>query len=280
MRKMLLLLLVLHNGVWANEEITVDLPGRTTMDFVWIEPGTFTMGSPSSEEGRFPDEGPQHEVTISRGFYLGAHEVTQGQWESVMGTTPWSGQNYVQSNVNHPAVYISWDDAQSFVHKLNEAAGDSLYRLPSESEWENAARAGTDIRWSFGDAESQLGDYAWYVENAWGVGLEYGQPVGTKLPNPWGLYDMHGNVSEWCQDWHGDYSSGAQVDPEGATTGSGRVLRGGHFGNNDNGLRSTYRFSIGPDRSPIAVLGFRLLRMRVTPTAVTPQSWGQIKDDQ
>jgi len=142
---------------YANEEIIVDLPGGATMAFVWIEPGTFTMGSPSSEPGRWDDEGPQHEVTISRGFYLGKFEVTQGQWQAVMGTRPWAGESYVRENPNHPAVYISWNDVQAFIQKWNEAAEDSLYRLPTEAEWEYACRAGSVTRWSFGDDESQLG---------------------------------------------------------------------------------------------------------------------------
>jgi len=146
MRKMLLLLLVLHSGVWANEEITVDLLGGATMDFVWIDPGTFTMGSPETEENRGDDEGPQHKVTISSGFYLGSYEVTQEQWESVMGTTPWSGKINVESDSRHPAVYISWHNVQTFIHALNVAAGDSLYRLPSESEREYSARARTTMR--------------------------------------------------------------------------------------------------------------------------------------
>ena len=124
------------------------------------------MGSPSTEVGRDSDEGPQHEVTISKGFYLGKYEVTQGQWQAVMGTTPWSGQSYVQVDADNPAVYVSWNDVQSFVQALNEAAKDSLYRLPTEAEWEYACRAGTTERWSFGDDESKLKDYAWYDVNA------------------------------------------------------------------------------------------------------------------
>jgi len=125
--------------------ITVDLPGGATMEFVWIEPGTFTMGSPSSESGRDWDEGPQYAVTISRGFYLGKYEITQGQWEAVMGTTPWSGEDYVQSNSQHPAVYISWDDMQELIQKLNDAAGEAIYRLPTEAEW-GSMRAGRGRR--------------------------------------------------------------------------------------------------------------------------------------
>ena len=114
-----------------EKEISVTLAGDTTITFVYIQPGTFTMGSSSSESGRYSIEGPQHQVTISKGFHLGKYEVTQGQWQAVMGTTPWADSAYVQANPDHPAVYVSWNDAQVFIHKLNVAAGDSLYRLPS-----------------------------------------------------------------------------------------------------------------------------------------------------
>jgi len=226
---------------------------------VWIEPGTFTMGSPSSEPGRWDDEGPQHEVTISRGFYLGKFEVTQGQWQAVMGTRPWAGESYVRENPNHPAVYISWNDVQAFIQKWNEAAEDSLYRLPTEAEWEYACRAGSVTRWSFGDDESQLGEYAWYRDNAWDVGEEYAHAVGTKLPNPWGLYDMHGNVWEWCKDGYGSYSSDAQVDPLGPAAGSFRVSRGGYFYNFARFTRSAFRNYYTPD-DRYFYFGARLLR--------------------
>ena len=158
------------------------------MEFVKVEPGTFTMGSPSTEPNRADFEGPQHQVTISKGFYLGKYEITQGQWQAVMGTTPWSGQDFVREGAGYPAVFISWNDVQAFAHKLNQAAGDSLYRLPSEAEWEYACRAGTTTLWSFGNADSQLQNYAWYNDNSWRVGEQYLHAVGTKLPNPWGLY--------------------------------------------------------------------------------------------
>lgn len=249
------------------EEITADLPGGATMEFALIESGTFTMGSPSSESGRESGEGPQHQVTISKGFYLGKYEITQAQWEAVMGTRPWSPESYhppgsrfcVQANPNNPAVYISWDGVQGFIHKLNQAAGDSLYRLPTEAEWEYACRAGTTTAWSFGDGESQLKDYAWYDANAWNIGEQYAHAVGTKKPNPWGLYDMHGNVWEWVQDWYGNYSSGAQTDPRGSTSGSGRVVRGGGFGADAPHSRSAARALYSPD-GLFSFAGARLLR--------------------
>jgi len=239
----------------------VELPGRATMEFVRIEPGTFTMGSPSSESGRIGDEDPQHQVTIGQGFWVGKYEITQEQWQSVMETTPWSDQDNVQEDPNNPAVWISWDDVQGFIHQLNEAVGDSLYRLPTEAEWEYACRAGTTTPWSFGDDENELGDHAWYDENARGAGEKYAHPVGTKSPNPWGLYDMHGNVWEWCQDWSSRYTSGNQEDPSGPETGSTRILRGGNFGNSARSTRSAYRFYYAPDSRYIGI-GARLVRIR------------------
>ena len=234
-----------------------------SLDFVWIEPGTFMMGSPSGERGRFSDEGPLHEVEISRGFWLGKYEVTQGEWEAVMGTTPWSGESYVQEHPSHPAVYISWDDVQAFIERLNASAGEALYRLPSEAEWEYACRAGSTTRWSFGDDESQLTHYAWYEDNAEDVGEDYAHAVGTKRANAWGLYDMHGNVDEWVQDWYdGDYyNSSPRVDPLGPSSGSARVFRGGSFGVAAQYVRSAIRYGNSPGLRGGGI-GARLLRIR------------------
>jgi formylglycine-generating enzyme required for sulfatase activity len=173
---------------------------------------------------------PQHDVAVTRGYWLGRYELTQGQWEAVIPTRrPWWVQSNVQRNPSHPAVGISWDDVQDLVTALNQWEGKVTYRLPTEAEWEYACRAGTTTQWSFGDDEAQLQEYAWCADNAWAVGQRYAHAVGTKLPNPWGLYDMHGNVQEWVQDWFGFYSSGAQVDPQGPATGGIRVTRGGSF---------------------------------------------------
>jgi formylglycine-generating enzyme required for sulfatase activity len=237
------------------------LASGVAMDFVWVPSGTFAMGSPSTEAGRYGDDGPQHEVMITRGFWLGRTELTQGQWQVVMGTTPWVGQYGVQENADHPAVYISWEDVQELVDRLNQSAGAGVYRLPTEAEWEYACRAGTTTRWSFGDDEAQLGNYAWYEANAWNAGRRYGQPVGMKLPNPWGLYDLHGNMWEWCQDWRGSYSSDAQTDPQGPASGSYRVLRGGAINYSARDTRSASRFSNAPsDRN--LYISARLLRTR------------------
>jgi formylglycine-generating enzyme required for sulfatase activity len=245
----------------AGQTLTARLPGGASMEFVWIESGTFTMGSPVSEAGRSEREGPQHRVTISRGFYLGKYEITQGQWEAVMGTRPWSGKEYVQSNANHPAVYISWDDMQSFVRRLNQVEGSEKYRLPTEAEWEYACRAGATTRWPFGDRESDLGAYAWYNDNSWKVGLQYAQLVGQKRPNAWGLCDMLGNVLEWCQDYLGDYSGSTQIDPTGPTSGSHRVGRGGRFRYDPRTVRPADRGYYAPGHRSGGV-GARLLRTR------------------
>lgn len=228
--------------VGTMRKITAKLSGGAYMKFVLIDPGTFTMGSPASEPGHDNDESPQHQVTLTKGFYLGQYEITQGQWEAVMGTRPWEGQDHVPTFMgsdgfvrpapnapDHAATYISWDDLQPFIHRLNVAAGDSLYRLPTEAEWEYACRAGTTTQWSFGDDGSQLGNYAWYWDNAWGLYDTYAHPVGTKLPNPWGLYDMYGNVEELMQDgWDEPYSSEAQTNPQGPVNDNGtRIRRGG-----------------------------------------------------
>jgi formylglycine-generating enzyme required for sulfatase activity len=219
------------------------------------------MGSPESEEGRHYLESPPHEVTVTQGFHLGKYEITQGQWESAMATTPWSGNPNVEKNPDHPAVYVSWDDVQEFIQLLNAASGEGLYRLPTEAEWEYACRAGTTTRWSFGDDEGQSGEYSWYRDNAWNAGLQYPQPVGTNLANPWGLHDMHGNVCEWVQDWFGDYVSGSQVNPQGPSTGPNRVFRGGSFLYFTPETRSASRGHCVP-YSRIYSIGARLLRTR------------------
>jgi formylglycine-generating enzyme required for sulfatase activity len=240
--------------------LTADLPGGATMEFVWIEPGTFTMGSPSSEPGRDEREGPQHLVTIARGFWLGKYEVTQEQWAAVTGRTPWAGQEYVGADQRCPANYVSWYDAQGFIALANSASGDSLYRLPSEAEWEYACRAGTTTPWSFGADESVIGSYAWYVDNTWSDGLRYAQPVGLKLPNPAGLYDIHGNAGEWCQDWYGPYSQWDQVDPVGPEKGTERIFRDEPWAGGAASMRSARRDKYYPDRRESSV-GFRLVRL-------------------
>ena len=229
------------------------------MEMVWIAAGALTMGSPSSELGRSEDESPQHEVGITRGFYLGRYELTQEQWESGMGRRPWEGRDQVEDNPDNPVVWISWEDVQAFIAELNKAEGSEVYRLPTEAEWEYACRSGTTTRWSFGEDEGRLGEYVWYRDNAWEVEEQYAHAVGTRLPNPWGLYDMHGNVGEWVQDRYGSYSRSGQADPVGPNMGSSRVVRGGSFNARARGVRSASRSYSSPAGRDVGI-GARLVR--------------------
>ena len=221
------------------------------MDFVSIPSGEFNMGSPSYEKDRSISEGPVHHVTISNSFYMGKYEVTQKQWRDVMGTSPSSFKGD-----NLPVEQVSWNDVQDFIKKLNGYEGGNKYRLPSEAEWEYSARAGTTTRYYFGDDESILGDYAWYSNNSGSTTHE----VGQKKPNPWGLYDMHGNVGEWVQDnWHGNYN-GAPTDGSSWEDSYNRVTRGGIWNGPAGFGRSAFRSLSGSDFS-YGHVGFRLLRI-------------------
>ena len=244
-------------GGTTGEERSFSLPGGGEMEFVWIGPGTFMMGSPESEEGRWSREGPLHEVEISEGFWLGKYEVTQGEWESVMGSNP----SYHTGDSRRPVEQVSWYDVQAFIALLNYAAGEAVYRLPTEAEWEYACRAGTSTRYGYqvSDPNPRLDDYAWYDCND---GCDT-KVVGQKKANDWGLYDMHGNVSEWVQDWYdsGYYNDSPRVDPQGPDTGSARVSRGGYFVRNAQFVRSAIRFRDSPGARDAAV-GVRLLRIR------------------
>jgi formylglycine-generating enzyme required for sulfatase activity len=201
--------------------LTLDLGNGVTMKLVLIRPGSFIMGSPDSEQGRGPDESPQHEVVITKPFYMGVTEVTQAQYEAVMVTNPSKFRG-----PTNPVDSVIWAEAVEFCRRLSKRTRKT-FRLPTEAEWEYACRAGSKTRFSFGDSESALGYYAWFASN----GGRMTKPVGQKKPNAWGLYDMHGNVWEWCMDWHGPYSSGSSTDPQGAASGSLRVVRGGMWGN-------------------------------------------------
>lgn len=226
------------------------------MTFKLIQAGTFTMGSPVNELGRLDDE-TQHEVTLTQSFYMQSTEVTQSQWEAVMGSNP--SNNIGCSDC--PVDNVSWDDVQTFITELN-TWGEGTYRLPTESEWEYAARAGTTTAFANGDIteadcgyDPNLDIIGWYCNNS----SDTTHPVARKDPNAWGLYDMHGNVYEWCQDWYGTYPSSSVTDPTGPTSGSARVRRGGSWNLNARECRSASRLSFEhPDRD--YSLGFRLLR--------------------
>lgn len=230
------------------------------IEFILIPSGNFMMGS-----GEGDDEKPVHKVTIREPFYLGKYPVTQKQWKAVMGRNPSEFNGY-----NLPVENVSWYDVQEFLEKLNCAEKTDMYRLPSEAEWEYACRAGTTTRYSFGNDESKLGDYAWYkglatveeFKNKEEILSGDTHPVGQKKPNPWGLYDMHGNVWEWCQDyWHDNYN-GAPSDGSSWESGSNsyhHVIRGGCWIYFSGICMSASRAGYVPD-SGASLLGFRILR--------------------
>jgi formylglycine-generating enzyme required for sulfatase activity len=222
------------------------------MEFVLIPAGTFRMGSPDSDRGVFDDEKPAHRVTISQPFYLGKYPVTQAQWEAVMGTNP----SQFTGERNRPVERVSWEDTQEYIRRLNTREGGARYRLPTEAEWEYACRAGSQTAYCFGDDPSQLSAYGWYVDNSGRVS----HLVGQHKPNAWGLYDMHGNVWEWVQDWYGKYTVEPVTDPQGSASGSYRVIRGGGWHIDARDCRSAYRGRRAPGYR-VVDLGFRLLRM-------------------
>ena len=232
------------------------------MTFSEIPAGTFWMGSPEGEEGRRDNE-TQHPVTISKPFYMQTTEVTQGQWKEVMGTEPWKVKSFVKEGPNYAATHVSWDDAVTYCKKLSEKEGKT-YRLPTEAEWEYACRAGAQTRWSFGDDEKELGDYAWHRENAFDTDEEYAHQVSLKKPNAFGLYDMHGNVLEWCHDYYEKdyYKQSPKKDPPGPQRNYGgtlRVLRGGSWAHEAWRSRSCFRSGDFADNR-VNRTGFRLVR--------------------
>ena len=248
-------------------------------DMVFVKGGTFTMGA-TSEQGSdyYSDELPTHQVTVSD-FYIGKYEVTQQMWEHVMkyggtaadGSTMsayasdvWLGSNPLSSygvGNYYPAYYVSWEDIVNiFIPRLNKITGKT-FRLPTEAEWEYAARGGNKSKGYKYSGSNSVGDVAWYEVNAWYVGSSssnYGtHPVGTKAPNELGIYDMSGNVWEWCSDWYDDYTSSSQSNPTGPSSGSSRVTRGGGWINAAPYCRVSYRYRSIPDSRSNA-LGFRL----------------------
>jgi formylglycine-generating enzyme required for sulfatase activity len=230
------------------------------MKLVLIPKGTFMMGSPESEKGRDKDDETQHEVTISKDYYLGVIEVTQGQYEKVMGTNPSHFQKqFIRKSDSsmYPVEQVSWEDAVDFCKKLSELPEEKkagrVYCLPTEAEWVYACRAGSKSAYSFGETSKSLGDYAWFDRNSKGQT----HPVGERKPNAWGLYDMHGNVWEWCSDRYGEYPKVAVSDPVGPREGSVRVLRGGSWCDVAASCRSAIRRRYVPSIRGND-LGFRL----------------------
>jgi formylglycine-generating enzyme required for sulfatase activity len=235
-----------------RREIAADLGNRVKLELVLIPAGEFLMGSPGSDGVASGDEKPQHRVRITKPFYLGKYLVTQEQWEAVMGSNP----GHFKGPKN-PVETVSWDDCQAFLGKLNAKKGwqASKFVLPTEAQWEYACRAGSTTRYCFGDDESVLAEYAWYGANSGNTT----HPVGGKQPNAWGLYDMQGNVWEWCQDWYdkGYYTNSPSDDPMGASGGSYRVGRGGYWYDTAGYCRSAYRGRGAPGYRSI-YLGFRV----------------------
>ncbi|MDB5338759.1 MAG: hypothetical protein JWN70_4378, partial [Planctomycetaceae bacterium] len=228
------------------------------MGLVLIPPGTFVMGSPAGEVGRSTNE-DQTTVTLTQPIYVGKTEVTQGQWMATMASQPWKDGFDVKEGANYPATFVSWEDANAFCEKLSSLEGVT-YRLLSDAEWEYACRAGTTSRFSFGDNESQLGRYEWYRENAFDIKEEFAHQVAMKVPNSFGLHDMHGNVSEFCQDLSVEKLPGG-TDPLVTSGGVRRITRGGTWWRDENSVyRSSTRRDAAPD-FPISTAGFRVARV-------------------
>jgi len=230
---------------YVQKEIAVDLGNGIKLEMVLIPAGEFMMGNDI--------EKPVHKVTITKPFYLGKYQVTQEQWQAPMGGNP---SDY--KGPRNPVENVSWDDCQQFFGNLNVIAGrqGGEFVLPTEAQWEYACRAGSTDKFCFGDYENQLGEYAWYTTNS---GSKT-HPVGVKKPNAWGLYDMHGNVWEWCQDWYGAYRAEAVDDPSGPAKGSNRVFRGGGWDDFAWICRSAYRNRITPEYR-FNPLGFRVAQV-------------------
>jgi len=255
----LAILLFLEDARAADKTIRNSLD----MEFVLISPGTFDMGSPKSESGRSNKE-LQRRVTLTKVFYLQTTEVTLKQWWEIMGKRFFGRR---KGTGDTPAHRISWLDCMEFIEKLN-ARGDGVYRLPTEAEWEYACRAGTDTVYSWGDGiECARAMYensdkaAACMDYAKSRGLPQGAPAPVRSypPNPWGLYDMHGNVWEWCMDWYGNYPEGSVTDPKGTESGPGRVRRGGSWFKYGTSCRSANR-NYGHPPTRYRTTGFRLVR--------------------
>ena len=244
------------------------------MTFTLIPAGTFTMGSPTGELGRNSDE-TQHQVTLTQSYYMQTTEVTQGQWQAMMGRNP---SGFLSCGDDCPVEQVSWDDIQYFITAINQL-GEGTYRLPTEAEWEYAARAGSTTAFANGDIsvtdcgyDPNLDAMGWYCGNSaviysgccdaspWGGPTCAGtHPVAQKEPNAWGLFDMYGNVYEWCQDWYGRYSSGAVANPTGPSSGSFRVLRGASWFFSAKDCRSAFRYYDYPGYRYNGIFGFRLV---------------------
>ncbi len=269
-----ILMVVLQSGCNDLPDVPGNQPKVLTnsigMKLVLIPKGKFMMGSPPDEKGSEDNE-RRHEVTISRDYHLGIHEVTQAQYKKIMGKNPsvFQGDRVAKrhpetnrvvkevDSANYPVEQVSWSDAVEFCQRLSalpeEKKAGRVYRLPSEAEWEYACRAGSQMAYSFGSDEKSLVNFGWYDSNSKGMT----HAVGLKKANAWGLYDMHGNVWEWCADWYGEFPKGSATDPRGPEDGSFRVDRGGGWDYVAVDCRSAYRGWIVPSYR-YRNLGFRV----------------------
>jgi formylglycine-generating enzyme required for sulfatase activity len=239
--------------------------------FRWIPPGTFLMGSPANEPERMAERETQHQVTLMQGYWLADTACTQALWEAVMGNNP---ANFKDDN-NNPVEQISWDDVQVFLQKLNGLIPGLDAALPTEAQWEHACRAGTTTPFSFGEniTPEQVnyhGEYP-YADGKKGLYRKKTVPVKSFPANPWGLYEMHGNIWEWCHDWFGDYPAEPVADPAGAETGSRRVLRGGSWRHNGGDVRSARRYWFTPDFRNVYI-GFRFAPGQASNRAAEPHN--------
>ncbi|CAB5126543.1 Phage protein [Olavius algarvensis associated proteobacterium Delta 3] len=223
------------------------------MELVLIPAGTFTMGGDWDKEQADENELPKHAVTFVTPFYMGRVTVSQSQWSSLMDSNP---SHFVGDD--HPVEMVSHNDACEFIRRLNETEQTDTYRLPTEAEWEYTARAGSESTYCFGPERMKLTDYAWYKNNS----SKETHPVGLLLPNAWGLFDMHGNVHEWCSDWfdRNYYAASPGTSPEGPPMGLARVLRGGDWGSGDWYCRCAIRSLSSPNRRSPRV-GFRVVKV-------------------
>ena len=229
-------------GNRPRETITVDLGGGVKMEFMSMPAGRFMMGAAPGEDGAYADESPQHAVIIDKDVWLGKYEVTQAQWQRVMGNNP---STFQEAGPSAPVDSVTWDDCIVFFEKLNallaaNTNGPALkgFRLPTEAEWEYACRAGTTTRFSGGGNDGEVTDFAWCAANSENTT----HPAGQKKPNAWEFYDMQGNVWEWCSDWYGAYTENSEKNPTGQPHGASRVLRGGSWAGYPLSTRSGRRF--------------------------------------
>ena len=243
-------------GTKTGETKTLILPGGATMEMIYVAPGSLMMGSPSSEDGRRDDE-TQHRVTLTKGFWLAKYEVTQAQWQSVMGSNQ---SKFLGGNL--PVENVSWDDCQKFIKKINTQLSCGA-RLPSEAEWEYACRAGSTTVFSCGNAlNHDMANVSMFfpygtTDKGKKLGVVGTASVGSYAANAWGFCDMHGNVWEWCDDWYGQYPTDSVTDPLGSALGVKRVLRGGWWNGHARYSRSAIRGGSQP-RLRDDTFGFRL----------------------